>query len=221
MKVTEEQFREAVKNHQMTIDLDDGRYRCLTFRKPENAFDQHFNITTWPGYLCISGDMGCFVFARLPDMFEFFRSPTESLGVNPGYWSEKLQAESIHEGTREFSEGLFRQTVRDWVAMQLDDTPASEVQQVSDAVLDEIGEVSSEGEAIRKVMEMDTSCIDLPEDIAFDEEEHPTGINPADLDFTDFWEVCVTEYTTHFIWCLRAIVWAIQQYDSHKAAKAA
>ena len=31
--------------------------------------DGTFDIVTWPGYLCYSGDMGCFVFTRLPDMF--------------------------------------------------------------------------------------------------------------------------------------------------------
>ena len=54
------------------------------------------------------------------------------------------------------------------------------------------------------------------DEIAFDEEDHPNGIHPGQLDFTDFFDVDVTEYTGRYIWCCRAIVWAIQQYDQLK-----
>jgi len=35
------------------------------------------------------------------------------------------------------------------------------------------------------------------------------------------WETDGREYTFHFIWCLRAIVWAIQQWDTSQQEKAA
>lgn len=54
-----------------------------------------FNIR----YLCYTGDMGTYVFQRLTDMFEFFRTDREykkrnggKLAVNLSYWGEKLQA---------------------------------------------------------------------------------------------------------------------------------
>ena len=43
------------------------------------------------GSLIASGDVGTYVFSRLADMFEFFRSPMTSDGrlyINDSYWAE-------------------------------------------------------------------------------------------------------------------------------------
>ena len=69
-KCTEETFLTDVSKHEITILKDDGIYRHLRFRTPTTNH-QYFEIITWPGYLTFTGDMGCFVFARLKDMFEF------------------------------------------------------------------------------------------------------------------------------------------------------
>jgi hypothetical protein len=48
-----------------------------------------FDVVTWPGHLSISGDMGCFVFTRVDDMFTFFRGHEDA--PNLGYsakWGE-------------------------------------------------------------------------------------------------------------------------------------
>ncbi len=82
------QFAKDVENHQMKVLTDDDLHRSLLFKQP-NTGNQYFRINTWPHHLCISGDMGTFVFSRLPDMFEFFRGDKEP---NLGYWSEKLVA---------------------------------------------------------------------------------------------------------------------------------
>ncbi len=218
-----DEFKETVANHKLTVHLDDGLYRHLALSQPDTN-DRHFHVTTWPGYLCISGDMGCFVFSRLPDMFEFFR-PGRSQGaidINPGYWSEKVVSQSTFGGgIREFSNDQFRSAVEDSISDTYDDTPEHELQLVLRAVLDEVGEVESEGEAIGKMMDLDTADIQLPEEIAFGEQDHPNGLNPSDLDFTDFWEATVTRYTDHYIWCCRAIVWAICQYDQWKETQEA
>lgn len=77
----------------MTILMDNGIYRHLRFQKPKSS-NQWFDIVTWPGYLAYSGDMGCFMFTRLKDMFEFFRDGREDgrLHINQSYWGEKLEA---------------------------------------------------------------------------------------------------------------------------------
>ena len=68
---TEEQFLKDVAGHEMTVlaDVDipgvkgygPTHSRCLRFAKKDQSWHQYFYITTWPGYLCINGDMGCFV----------------------------------------------------------------------------------------------------------------------------------------------------------------
>ena len=40
-----------------------------------------------------------------------------------------------------------------------------------------------------------------------------------DFELTDSWEISGNRYTLHFIWCLYAIVWGIDQYDTKTALK--
>ena len=83
-------FLSDVVEHRMKVHMDNGVYRHLEFSKPgTNCY--RFDITTWPGYLCVTGDMGTWTFSRLRDMFEFFGGAFEH-GINTGYWSEKFEA---------------------------------------------------------------------------------------------------------------------------------
>ena len=91
---TEADFLKDVAAHEMEILRDDGVYRHIRFKKP-GTWCMHFDLVTWPGYLAYSGDMGCYVFSRLNDMFEFFRTDREylqrdgrQLCINLCYWSE-------------------------------------------------------------------------------------------------------------------------------------
>lgn len=77
-------FERDVAEHQMQVLRDDRLYRHLLFKKPGTGC-YHFNIVTYPGTLVYTGDMGSFVFQRLEDMFEFFRSDADrGDGINPG-----------------------------------------------------------------------------------------------------------------------------------------
>ncbi len=60
---TLERFLGDVKGHVFEIKNDDGLYRNITVKKPDSSI-YGYKITTWPGYLCISGDMGTYVFSR-------------------------------------------------------------------------------------------------------------------------------------------------------------
>ena len=79
-----EQFLNDVKLHKLSVNLDQGVYRDITVKNP-NTVAMHYNITTRPGYLMITGDMGDFIFQRTEDMFGFFR-PQSGYQINPGYW---------------------------------------------------------------------------------------------------------------------------------------
>lgn len=194
-----EHFLKQVERHQMTVGHDDGLHRHLTFKQPDTS-NRYFHITTWPGYLAISGDMGCYVFARLPDMFEFFRADRD---INLGYWGEKLQAVARNEGYREFSRSLFRRAL---VADFRQSYPPGAPERL--AIWKELrwdlldyGEPSSVEEAVGNAM----SWSDI------------NGKKP----FREFWDHTLEDYTYHFIWCCRAIRWGIQQYDAAKPAKVA
>ena len=183
---TAETFAKDVALHGMMVVLDKDENRHLTFRRP-GTNNMHFNITTWPGYLCISGDMGCYVFARLRDMFEFFRGNE----ISPSYWEEKLQAMERHGGTKEYDPAKFRAHVEEEIKGWLEHTQ----QAVRDQVLCHADDEHMAREALHN----------------FD------GYHDADgYQFHDIWEVDFTEYTYRFIWCCRAIMWAIKWYDKLK-----
>lgn len=200
-----ERFQKDVDSHEMEVLHDDGLYRHLRFSNGGSSIYQ-FNITTWPGYLCISGDMGCFVFSRVRDMFGFFRGEDGQLGINPGYWMEKVQAGAGSEVAREicteWDEEDFRAEIRkrfdDYVEdEELDEAAAAELwSEIEDEVLEE---TDLEAVAMRNAMEF----------------------RHDDFEFTDFFEVRCTKYTFRYLWCCWAIVWGIGVYDKAKEAEAA
>jgi hypothetical protein len=195
-KPTHEQFLASVGGHVMTIEHDMAPMRTILFKNP-TTFNRYFRITTWHHALCISGDMGCFVFSRLPDMFEFFRVRNGETGINPGYWSEKLIADEPHAGHEAFSEALYydalREQFRQW---RFDDW--AQMRRAWQGIRDELWDVLNTHDAF-----------DMVARYRCDE----TGNR-----FSDFWETRLEDYTHHYIWCCRAIVWAIDQYDAAKAA---
>jgi hypothetical protein len=191
-----ERFKKAVIEHEMIVVRSEGLHRHLIFKSPR-TFNNHFHITTWPGYLAISGDIGCYVFARLPDMFRFFRGD----GINPRYWGEKLQSIERNGGYREFSEELFREAIKsDFEQWSFDDdeqkAKAWEVLQESDLGEDSTPESFDHG--VR--MALDYQC--------------PITKNR----FNDFWDHDLQDYTFRFLWCCHAIRWAVGEVDRRGTA---
>ncbi|MBN2643021.1 MAG: hypothetical protein JXR78_15320 [Victivallales bacterium] len=195
-KCTADKFLKDVEKHKLEtkIVLDNGLCRFLKFRKPETN-NLYFNITTWPGYLCISGDMGTYVFARLPDMFDFFRSA--ELKINPCYWHEKLQAEDRHMKSTEYDPERFEREIKEiffaWVR-----------------------EGNKDKKTRRKIWEEIQYLVLSHRDTEFEAYHAVNEFECLGFTFLDSswgWR----DYTYQFIWCLYAIVWGIQQYDKTPA----
>lgn len=138
-------FKENMADHQMTVENDNGVHRSLYFGKPGSGHC-HFRVNTWPGHLCISGDMGTYVFSRVEDMFEFFRGD----GVNLQYWAEKVQAESIFgRGVMEYKPDTLKMHLQDWLGERED------AAEILDAVSPYLSSDYSADEAIRRIYECD------------------------------------------------------------------
>lgn len=191
-----ERFQQTTSRHDLTIQRDDGLYRHLQFKRPK-SYCESFSIVTWPGHLCFTGDMGTFVFSRLPDMFDFFRGP-QTWRIDYRYWAEKLQASDKYDGYQKFSPELFAQRVKetfqDWLDPEFCQTTADEIwERIEDEVLSQQheGEQSAIEAAMRfEIPELDNKHI-----------------------FQDFWEVDCREFTHRFLWCCWAIRFAIEAYD--------
>lgn len=203
----EDKFLRDIAEHKMTIIRADGVNRHLRFQKPGSTC-MHFDLITWPGYLCYAGDMGTYVFQRLHDMFEFFRTDRvhmklrdgQTLAINPGYWGEKLEAIDRDAEYKKWSPEKFEARIRDEFANWLNENEASRETraEASDQFEDEvIAEIECGKEAAYRA-----AC-------EFDYE----GETP----FLDWWEVDSDEYTYRFIWCCYALTWGIQQYDLNTA----
>ena len=196
-------FLDDVKTHEMKIIKDDGVYRSILFKRPDSG-TYWFEITTWNRYLCISGDMGCYVFSRIEDMFDFFRMDdndfnkdrTKELNINAGYWGEKLQSIGRNAGYKEFSEEVFERNVKECFDQYYED---EEDQAKKDECWEEIerwvlGQGESEEQSMKNAMDFDFK----------------------DFTLTDFWEYDCKTYTIHYLWALYAIVWGIQKYEASK-----
>ena len=185
---TQEEFLKHVEKHEMTVLQDSGIYRHLHFMAPKSS-NQWFAVTTWDDHLCVSGDMGCYVFSRVFDMFKFFR---EADVINPYYWGQKLQSISRCEGFEKFSFESFQEAIRDTFEEWEFDNDEQKAEVLEDVKWRVLGCDSNEIRAY---------------DAASDYK------SAYGHEFTDFWEANNNEYTYHYLWCLRAIVWAIGQYD--------
>jgi hypothetical protein len=196
-------FAKDVAQHVMTIEADNGVHRCLRFARPGSGA-YAFRLVTWPGHLYVGGDCDDFVFARLTDMFEFFRS--DHGRINLGYWAEKLTAADKNGGYHKFDADTFRAVIvhgyRSWLRSYGDEmADADERRWVRSRIRDEV--------------------------LAFADGNDVEAYNAASgfkvggrYVFPDFWDNDLREYTYGFVWACYAIVWGIAQYDAAKAAPA-
>lgn len=198
-KPTLEQFLKDVALHELTVNLDQGVYRDITIARP-NTMEMHYNITTRPGYLMITGDMGDFIFQRTNDMFGFFR-PQSGYYINPGYWGEKVEAGIISE----FDIDVANSSVQGYLTNFLEDLDLSDPddreksKQALEAVTNFISGTQWSGE------------FDFWNEINSWDADDAGG-----LELTDFFEAPTKANTFHYIWCCYAIVHAIKLYDAQR-----
>ncbi|MDO8357241.1 MAG: hypothetical protein Q7U76_12695 [Nitrospirota bacterium] len=193
-KSTEKEFLQRVGEHIMTVLRDEGGYRHVRFGRPGTRNEQ-FDLITWPGHLCYTGDMGTYVFSRIRDMFEFFRTDRlqprngQTLFINQGYWAEKVLAYDKTGKIQEYDRDLAEQRLREALKEMRRDSTSEERAEI----YDEVSGSLDDGEVAFKTALMDH--------------------------FPDSWEWDLTEYTFSFTWCCYAIAWGIQQYDDALVGK--
>lgn len=200
MSLTRDTFLSDIKSHKMSILRDDGIYRHIKFAKPDTNW-LSFELVTWENHLAYGGDMGYYIFTRLPDMFNFFRS--DSKRINPSYWAEKVVCVdgNRHISTmREFDEDGFNRRVIEymikWFRYNKDTTTKDDRRGIWEDV---IWEIIREDDPTRKKIAVNDFSRELDSEKWFE--------------FVDFFEGYSDKYTDNFIWACFAIVWGIEQYD--------
>ncbi len=192
-------FLKDIASHQMHVIRDDGVHRHLRFRRPADMH-MHFDLITWPGYLCYTGDMGTYVFQRLDDMFQFFRrrENRSPYRMDVRYWAEKVQA-SDRDGVSEWTAEKFKSEVKDFFEQQTahgDDWTAERKAALWAYVEEQV-------------------CA------AADDSEHYAWVALWEFEHEGFrfqdWERNCKVWTHRFLWCCHALEWAIGVYDAQKA----
>jgi hypothetical protein len=189
-----------IKDHTLKIIRDDGVYRHVK-GSANGSYHYSFEIITWPGWLCYTGDMGSYTFQRLEDMFEFFRmkSPRvtdDRLQINPGYWAEKVQAADKHGKIEEFSAERFRARLLE----DIDERDDENAEQIKTALTEEV-----------------LNYLDEQDEAEARKRADSFEFNGKQV-FHDLWDYDFRAYTHHFIWCCYALAWTIREYDALKAA---
>lgn len=191
-------FESYITKHQITILVDDGVRRHLRLGEP-GTYNCQFDILTWPGHLCYTGDLGTYVFSRIEDMLQFFRAkqPRGADTINLQYWAEKLLAVCKTDGFKEFTEDRFHEVIKNWFDSHEFESDADRT-----ACWDEI-----EHELLPTAADGHDAALRAALEFQFHDEDI----------FPDFWEADLREYTGRFVTCCYALQWAIEIYDTVKA----
>jgi hypothetical protein len=180
-------FKKDIQTHKMEVLLNQGLYRHLQFMKPGNSH-HWFEIVTWPGVLSIRGDMGCYTFSRVQDMFIFFHQGG-GIEINPHYWEEKIIAGacSTRSICKTFDADYYKANVMNH--------------------LNNYSLTSKRKKQIKKEL---AEAIDWEDPMCMREVAEFKSEDGFEL--SDPWEIDYETYTYHYLWCCHAIVWGIAQF---------
>jgi hypothetical protein len=176
-----ERIANDLAKHTVTVRHMDGMYRHWRCQAP-GTWVMGFDIVTWPGSLCFTGDMGEYLFQRTEDMVSFMRGSCMSYE----YAAEKCVA---HDGRlKEWSEERFEEILKERQAESEEVSVLRNGRCVTESVADHVEEIrreysnySSRWDAEKAMYE---SCL-------WDGGDMPS----------------CEEYTYHFLWALHAIKW--------------
>lgn len=220
MMITKAEFDQAIARHTMTVIRDEGMYRHLRFKAPE-TMSMHFDVITWPNYLCYTGDMGTYVFRRLTNMFVFFRRESKEYPIDKRYWAEKVEAADKSDGIKEFCFDIFKKNILDWIASHKtettpDENASDEVRLSHQAAFEEL--LANVQDEVLTVDHNGVRAFDAANDFRHEGEAYRAYFGEkGTFEFRDFWETDNTQFTYRFVWCCFALEWAIDVYDAAKA----
>jgi len=190
-RLVEDRVGDDLKDHVVTVIRCDGMHRHYRCQKP-GTWNMGFDVVTWPGSLCYTGDMGDYLFQRTEDMIAFMRGSAMSYG----YAAEKCVA---HDGRlEEFSEEIFEQVL-------------------AERIKDFEGE-GGKATLLRNEEKRQEDVAEIIDDIR---QQFKTYSAPFDAERAMFesglWDGCdlpsCETWTFHFLWALHAIKWFCDKVD--------
>ena len=195
-QLNDESFLKDVARHEVLVLRDNGVDRHIRFKRP-GTICMHFDLITWPGHLCYTGDMGTFVFQRLDDMFQFFRrgDGERKYAIDMRYWAEKCLAADRADGIKEFSKEAFQSDVKEYFEQATEDWDEAKKRSVW--------------------REIEYDVLSRVDDGLYAARQALHDFDAEGFEFRD-WERDSMVFTHRFTWCCYALAWGIQQYDAIK-----
>jgi hypothetical protein len=191
-----ERIGNDLAGHTITLLHGNGLYRHWRCQRP-NTWNMGFDIVTWPGSLCFTGDMGEYLFQRTADMVPFMRESCMSYS----YAAEKCTA---HDGRlKEFSEERFEEILTER--------------------LKEADEEGGTFRVMRRGTFADENVADALEEIrnAYSQYSMASDATKAMYE-SGLWDGCdlpsCEVYTFHFLWCLHAIKWFTKKLETEASS---
>jgi hypothetical protein len=188
----EEAAAKAFKDHVATVRLNAGMFRSWRCQKPGTRI-HGFDITTSPGHLFVTGDIGDIIVSRCEDMIAWAGSAIS----DPRYFAEKVPHDIP---TREWS----YDRAREWIDGEIEDA-ADVCGDVEDAtkrvsVLGELKRDLMHG-GINGNMEHHEFCVAL----------YDSGL----VDCGDWPDLDV--FNRNFLWCREAVKWLLSELRKQEA----
>lgn len=180
---------ERISNHTINVRMNSNENRIIYCSKGD-PFDS-FYITTWANHLCISGDLGTYVFCCHFDMFSLFQNDKNELRIDPYYWGDKLQGGNTWgiPLAMEFNSELFCEQVKQAILdSEYDDEHKNKLMESYYVDILEL-DSRNEGYMVDRLM----NCEDVFNDVFGGYYEHNLG----------------TRFKESYIRCITAIVWCI------------
>jgi hypothetical protein len=179
-RLVKERIDKDLAEHTVKVLHGDGMHRHWRCQKP-GSWNMGFDIVTWPGSLCYTGDMGDYLFQRTNDMVAFMRGSCMSYS----YAAEKCVA---HDGRlTEFCEESFQRTL----AERLAEGDTVRVMRYGKIQEESVAEIIK---GIKQVFE--------------EGDPHATATAMYESGLWDGGDLpSCKEYAFHFLWCLHALKW--------------
>lgn len=193
-KMVKDRIGKDLAEHVVTLKHAHGFYRHWRCQKPQSWF-MGFDIVTWPGSLCYTGDMGDYLFQRTEDMIAFMKpGPKEC-----SYLASKCVAgkDQIKEWSEERFDEILKERLREGKTFRVMRQGSFRDESVKQAIVE-----------IRRT---------------YREYSHRFDAEKAMYE-SGLWDGCdlpsCEVYTMNFWWCLHAIQWFCEKLDANQTAKA-
>jgi hypothetical protein len=177
--------REAFAHHKIEVRLDQGLFRNWRCAKPGTGY-YCFNVSTEPGRLFVTGDVGTMVWEREPDMIPWARGAIHSID----YFASKVPGEiRTHQWECDVA--------ADWL-----DAEKKELQAAF--ALDGDPRTPKRLEAVENLREW---LEERPDEASFNQSLFDSGL-VTDCNFPRLH--C---WTPSFLWCREAVAWLLGKLD--------